>query len=319
MIDRLSPRRIVVVLSAAVLFAAISSCKQGGDSRTTGSTAARPAASAPAAASVAPIAPVADKQVRFIQHAPRKDQVIGEQSVSDMSMSITIKKGDKVLQEMAMRQGETENKKVTILAATDLVVTSVRCEYLDKSTIGGAGADKEKKKASVVSGKTYLVTAKNGKIEVVNATGRPVSKKERSEVEKDNDQLGKPNKTATLLPDRPIAVGETLTPPTSVIRSLMNTGDDSMEFKDVSLTLKAIEGSGSARAGVFALSMRADGSSKKGDPPVQMALAGTLKILVDSTLPLEVNLSGPISMAIDQKGTSISATGQASISVKATY
>jgi hypothetical protein len=317
MFDRLSPRHLVTALSVAVLFAASSGCKQGGDSRAKGSTAG-PAASAAAAASVAPSAPAADKQVRFSQHTPMKDQVIAEQSATDMTMSMTIKKGDKVLSELTMRQGETEKKKVTILAATDKAVTSVRCEYLEKSTIEGA-ADKERKKASVVSGKTYLVTAKNGKIEVVNATGRPVSGKERTEVAKDNADLGKPNKTAELVPDRPIAVGETLTPPASVIRSMMNTDDESMELKDISLTLKAIEGSGAARAGVFAMSLRVGASNKKGAMPVQMELAGSLKILVDSMLPVEMNLSGPISLATEQKGNSITATGRAAFSISATY
>jgi hypothetical protein len=315
MIDHLCRRRLAAAVSFAVLVAASAGCKQGGDSRAKGASSG-PAAPA---ASVAPIAPAADKQVRFSQHAPRKDQVIGEQSASDMTMSMTVKKGDKVLQEITTRQGQTEKKKVTILAATDSAVTSVRCEYLDRSTIEGAAAGKESKKASVVSGKTYLVTAKNGKIEVVNANGRPVSKKERSEVEKDNDDLGKPNKTAQLLPDRPIAVGETLTPPASAVRSMLNTGDDSMELKDVSLSLKAVEGSGAARAAVFDLSMRVGGSNKKGAVPVKMELVGSLKILVDSTLPVEMNLSGPISIETEEKGTSISAKGQVSFSVNVTY
>jgi hypothetical protein len=318
MIDRLSPRRLVAALSVAALFAASSGCKQGGDARAKGSTAG-PAGSAAPAASVAPSAQPADKQVRFTQHTPMKDQVIGEQSATDMTMSMTIKKGDKVLSEVTLRQGETEKKKVTILAATDKAVTSVRCEYLEKSTIEGAAADKERKKASVVSGKTYLVTAKNGKIEVVNATGRPVSGKERSEVAKDNQNLGKPNKTADLLPDRLIAVGETLTPPASVIRSMMHSDDDSMELKDISLTLKGIEGSGATRAGVFDMSLRVGGSNKKGAMPVQMELAGSLKILVDSMLPVEMILSGPISMATEQKGNAITATGRAAFSVSATY
>jgi hypothetical protein len=279
-----------------------------------------PTASATAGAIAVTSAPSPnEKEVRFSRRVPKKDQVILDEFSMELTMSLTVKQGDKVLTEANMRQGETKKKKTTVLAADDWAVSRVRCEYLDKSSTESADGGEQKKQVAVVSGKTYIVSAKNGEIEVTDADGEAVTKKEREEVQKDHDDLGKANKMAELLPDRAITIGEKLTPPANVVRAMMNSGDDSMDMKDVTLTLKSVEGSGANRAGIFDMSMSIGGSKKKGTPPIEMTLTGTLKLLVDSTLPLEINLAGPITLDSKEGGASIRAKGQAKFSAKATY
>ena len=308
-----SSRRHIAALSFVALVVVSAGCDTRAPSK---ASAGGPAASV--AASAAP-KEAAATQVRFLRHTPVKGQVIVEESSMNMTTSTTVKKGEKLVSEGTVAKGETEKTKTTILAADETTVSGVRCEYLEKAFTESAGGGAETKKNAVVSGKTYLVTLKNGKIDVMNATRRAVFKKEREEVQKDHADLGKPSQTAQLFPDRPILLGETLTPSASVIREMMRAGDDSMELRDVSLTFKAVEGSGSARAAVFDMSMRVTSSNKKGSPPVEMALAGSLKVLVDGTLPLELGLSGPVSMETSEKGTSTSVKGQARFSVKTTY
>jgi hypothetical protein len=306
-------------LSIAALAMPLFGCKLVDELGSKGSKS-EPIAFATTSAIVQPSAtPVGEKEIRFSRRVPKKDQVIHEENNMDLTMSISVKKGDKVLSEANMRQGEFQKKKTTVLAADDWSVSRVRCEYLDKTSTESADGGELKKKVAVVSGKTYIVTAKNGELEVTDADGEAVTKKEREEVKKDHDDLGKPNKMAELLPDRPIAIGEKLTPPTNIIRAMLSPGDDSMELKDVTLTFKSIEGTGATRTGVFDISLNIGSSKKKGSPPVEMTLIGSLKLLVESSLPLELSMSGPISLATNEGGTSIRAKGDAKFSAKATY
>jgi hypothetical protein len=317
MIARSFHRSRLTVLSVAALAIPLFGCKLL-DNLSSKESESGPSASATAMTAMSAPAPV-EKEVRFSRRVPKKDQVILDEFSMELTMSLTVKQGDKVLTEANMRQSETKKKKTTVLAADDWAISRVRCEYLDKSSTESADGGEQKKQVAVVSGKTYIVAAKNGEVEVTDADGEAVTKKEREEVQKDHDDLGKSNKMAELLPDRPIAIGEKLTPPANVVRAMMNSGDDSMDMKDVTLTLKSVEGSGANRAGIFDMSMSIGGSKKKGSPPVEMSLSGTLKLLVDSTLPLEINLAGPITLDSKEGGASIRAKGQAKFSAKATY
>ncbi len=319
MLESSTTRSLFTALSIVALATPLFGCKIIDELRSKGSKG-EPATSATAMALAVPsAAPTVEKELRFSRRVPKKDQVILDETGMDLTMSISVKQGDKVLSEANLRQSETEKKKTTVLAADDWSVSRVRCEYLDKNSTESADGGEQKKQVAVVSGKTYIVTAKNGEIEVTDADGEAVTKKEREEVKKDHDDLGKANKMAELLPDRPIALGEKLNPPTNIVRAMMKPGDDSMDLKDVTLTLKSVEGTGANRAGIFDMSMSIGSSKKKGSPPIEMTLTGTLKLLVDSTLPLEMSLTGPISMATNEGGASIRAKGQAKFSAKAAY
>jgi hypothetical protein len=319
MIESSHRRPLLTALTLVALVTPLFGCKIIDELRSKGSSS-EPAASAATLAIAAPsVAPTGEKELRFSRRVPKKDQVILEESTMDLAMSISVKRGDKVLSEANLRQGELEKKKTTVLAADDWSVSRVRCEYLDKNSTESADGGEQKKQVAVVSGKTYIVTAKNGEIEVTDADGEAVTKKEREEVKKDHDDLGKANKMAELLPDRPIALGEKLNPPANIVRAMMKPGDDSMDLKDVTLMLKSVEGTGANRAGIFEISMSIGSAKKKGSPPLEMTLTGTLKLLVDSTLPLEMSLNGPITMSTNEGAATIRAKGQAKFSAKATY
>lgn len=310
--------RLWPALSILALVVPLFGCKLIDDLRSNGEPGAQ-AASSSQASPAASQAPAAEKEIRFSRRVPKKDQVIVDENSMELTMSISVKQGDKVLSEANMRQGEVMKKKTTVLASDDWTVSRVRCEYQEKSSTESADGGEQNKKVSVASGKTYIVSAKNGELEVTDVDGEAVTKKEREEVQKDHDDLGKPNRMADLLPDRPIAIGEKLTPPTNVIRSMMKSGDDAMDIKDVSLTLKSVEGSGASRTAVFDMALTVGGAKKKGSPPIEMNLSGTLKLLVESTLPLEITLNGPISLSASEGGASVRAKGQAKFSAKATY
>lgn len=308
-----------VGFTIVALVAPLFGCKLVDELRSSSSTQASSAASVqPLAVASAALAagPSSEKEVRFSRRVPKKDQIIMSENAMELTMSITVKQGDKVLSEANLRQSENEKKKMTVLSADDWSISRVRSEYLDKSSSESADGGEVKKQISVVSGKTYIVAAKDGSLDVTDADGDAVTKKELEEVKKDHDDLGKSNKMAELLPDRPITIGEKLTPPPGVIRAIMNGGDDSMEIRDVSLTLKSVEGAGASRVGVFDLTMSVGGAKKPGSPPIEMNLSGPLKLLVNSTWPLELNLTGPITMSTTEQGASVRVKGQGKFSAK---
>ena len=321
MTDRSSLPTVLAALCLSLLLGPLLGCKRGEEHTSQGTSGPASASAAPGAV---PSSASTLQRVSFVRGVPKKDQVIVYQYERGITMSLSVKQGGKVIKEGNVRDGDTLKKKITVLSSDEWSVNRVRCEYLDKSSTSSQDGGELKKRISVVSGKTYIVKAKNGEIEVTDADGEPVTKQELTEVKNDHDDLGKPNKLNNLLPDRPIALGEKLSPPPSVILAMLDllmpsSGQEPLAVKDAGLTFKSVEGTGANRVAVFDMSLTVIASAQDGKPPAEMALNGTLKLLVDSLLPIEIALKGPITIAASENGMAIRGKGQVKISASATY
>lgn len=202
----------------------------------------------------------------------------------DMSMTMNIDAaGDgKSVHKMETKMTQAVTQTVEVLAATADAVTKLKVTFSkidEKMTDDG----KEKKKPSVIAGKTYVLESKAGKVDVQDDKGKPVSAAESKEAASHFKSLGKPDPIFAALPTTPIKAGDKVEPLAKGITERMAEGDGP-KVSDVTVTFREQSGDD----GIFDVGM------KMTKEQMVMDMKGETRISTKTGQTTKLDLKGPI-------------------------
>ena len=147
---------------------------------------------------------------------------------------------------------------------------------------------KAKPKPTPIAGKSYIVWAKDGKVEATLADGGAVSPEELAELADDLDELGKPRPMDHFMSGRTWKIGEPYQLTADQLAQLAAVkGDKAPKQVGITLTLTSVD----AGTAVFAMqtAMQVDGKAD-----LKIDLSGKISVDVATGRPMAVELSGPL-------------------------
>lgn len=316
-------RRLHILLAVTSL--ALTACGHKNDASpekaaVSGTPAGSGAAAAPAGANAA----AAANTLTITAVAPAVGDKREDKESSNMDMTLSIAMGAKS-KEIKMGMVESTTRQEEVLAVADKAVTKAKVTYVDK-TKGETENGKEKKsKKSPLTGKTYLLELKDGKLAITDEKGKKVSKAEEDQIRKDNSHFGKPDPFASALPAKPMEVGKPVPELSTAIQEQMAARDSSAEkdklnVSDVEVKLASIEGSGADTQGVFDVKLTMS-SPKAGKNPFEMkiVMGGQIKVRAKDGWPTSFKASGPLELGEAGAKKGISGTGTLTLTFETTY
>lgn len=242
----------------------------------------------------APVSAQTGATVTFQRAPDAVGDVRSDESTLGMSLDMEVRVDGELVQSASMSEQESKAKKRTVLEVTDGIATKVRLAFgtMKKK---GVQAGTERELTLPVSGRVYVAArGKDDRIEVTSGDEKPVSTQEAEIVRNEAKRLGKPDRLASFLPDRPVAVGESLEVPLEVLREMFD--DEKVKSDRARFTLKGVE---EGRA-IFAMDLKLKGEPNPG-VTMRMNLTGELLIDPATKRALSLKLDGPVTLESRQK------------------
>lgn len=244
----------------------------------------------PAPAPTAPAPKPEDKTVSFAKKSPAVGQKTEETDDMDMTLSMNVDaQGTGKPQKTDTSSDDSVKYTQEVLAASGDSIGKVRASF-DKVDEKSKQNGKETKKASVIAGKTYVVEAKNGKIEVSDDKGKAAPAAEAKEVQKHFQSLGKPDPVLAGLPAMPLKPGDKVDSLAKAITDEMKEESDGMKVSDVAVIYKEKSGDD----GLFDVTMKM--AKEDGAMTMAMDLKGQLRVSTKTGLASQMDLKGPITV-----------------------
>jgi hypothetical protein len=226
-----------------------------------------------------------------------------------MSLSVDPGTGQPMLTNMTMTEGTKETRE--LLAVTGDVPTKVKATF-DKVEQRATEDGRDQARPSRIAGKTYVVEAKDGSLEITGADGKLANKAEAAEVQKHFRSLGKVDPLASALPKEPVRPGDKVPSIAKSLQQFMEQGSDGMSISDVDVTYKEKQGD----EGVFALALK----MKKEDAQMALniALTGEMRISTTTGEPTKLEITGPLTVgpSASGKGPKMKIDGSGSMTLK---
>ena len=251
-------------------------------------TAASSASVKPAASPVVSATPAPkDDGVTFAKKAPKVGQKREQKRSMEMKLTIKIAGHDQL-----METAERETKKEEILEVSGNAITKLKVTFVEKAEVGKDKDGKEQVKASPVSGKTYIVVAKDGKVTVLDEKEKPAPKAQADLVAAEYHTLGKPDPLSEGIPDRALKPGDKIPELLESLKKFMREGkeDDAFELTDATVTFKGKEGEN----GLFEIAFTMSKGDK--DMKMKMPLKGRAVVRLVDSQPVEVAMEGTVEL-----------------------
>jgi len=218
---------------------------------------------------------------------------------------------------VSVTMGEQKKLKVTVLAVDDWTATRVEVAYSDSFESESEGAAPPKKTVHPNANKAYFVSAQTGGPAVSAVDGKAVTEEEKDNVISDVGDLVQPRPE---LFRRPLAVGDTLSPPPAIAASLLGftsvAEDEDDRLENVTLRLTSIDSA--RRAAVFDVRVKYVHDDKEAGDLFTAELQGSMTYDIDSSIALGGTLSGPLTGKSTHQGMKIPIEGSIDLDIKAT-
>jgi hypothetical protein len=217
-----------------------------------------------------PPPPVAATPTMFLKAAPVVGAKREESSQLTMSLAMTVDGGrsDVNVRESVKRTEE-------ILAVKGEAITKERVTFDAVQSTG----------PTTIAGKTFVVEAKDGKIEVLEGTG------DAREVERHLKNLGKPDPMLTALPVAGVVPGQNVEGVARVISEQLKDTGEGMVASDVVVTFKERRG----EDGIFGVAMKL--TKDEGAMKMTIAVKGDVWVSTKTSSTTKMDLSGPVTIA----------------------
>jgi hypothetical protein len=258
--------------------------------------------------SAAPAAPEADAPsedpsgVVFGRSAPKVGTVFLTESQQTLRVELEQRQGKQKVQ-LVQASSQRTKTRITILAVSGTAVTREKVEYLEGRSEQRLG-DRVQDVPSPLVGKTYVLEARQGSLRATGADGAPVSDYESERLAQNHPNLGRPSGFIAILPDRPLTVGERLTPDAGALADAF--GKRGVEVRDASLVLESAgEGVGQFAVSFVLIETRENTTT-------ETTLGGSVMLQADTSWPLETKLRGPVRVTGPDE---LSGAGEVSIEV----
>jgi hypothetical protein len=244
----------------------------------------------------APVPPAPDAagmtRTVFTKAAPVVGAKRQESSDLDMAISMTVdgKRNDTTVKEWVRHSDE-------VLAVNGDAITKVRTTF---DSVAGT-------QPSAITGKTYVVESKDGKIDVRDAQDKPAPANEAKEVEKNLKNLGKPDAMSAALPAIGVVPGQKVDAVAKALSDQLRDTGESTTAKDVVVTFKEQRGD----EGVFDVALKL--VKDEGAMSMVIDVKGETFVSTKTGATTRMNLTGPITVS---GGNLVKADGSGKMSMK---
>ena len=227
--------------------------------------------------------PALDKPVTrtlFTKAAPAVGAKRQESSELSMKVSMNVDGGRS---EISISESVKRTEEIIDVAGDAITKTKVTFDEV-KST-----------QPSALTGKTFVVEAKDGRIDVVAA--KDDAKADAKEVEKYLKNLGKPDPMLAALPSGGVAPGEKVDGVAKVISAQLRDSGDGMIASDVVVTFKEKRG----EDGVFDVGLKL--TKDEGATKMTIAVKGDVWVSTKTSSTTRMDLAGPVTISGAKTGT----------------
>ncbi len=246
-----------------------------------------------------------DIGVKFNKVNPTVGAKSEETDKSDMHMKIAMGK-----RAFEFAEQESTKRVEEVLEVSNDAVTKLRVTFAEDSKTKAEDGKAGKTKASAVTGKTYVVFLKDGKVKVLNDKDKPASSNEATLVAKKYKSFGKPDTLFASLPVRSLKEGEEVPELANAITEKLDPKNKSekVTFEDTKINFSGKDG----EDGVFDVSvtMKVGGFMKMSIP-----LKGKLRAHLANARPSSLVLEGPMNFELKErdKKQGVEANGTVSV------
>ena len=205
--------------------------------------------------------------------------------------------------------------KATVLAVNEWHATRVEVQYLDHFDVEQEGKKPEKKTVSPTAHRGFFVASQDKGASVGSMDGKEIDEDTKSDVLSTVSDLVAPR------PDvfkRPLSVGDSLSPPSSVAVHLLGIPADdeeiSMRPENTVLRLTAIDRA--AQSATFDVKLSLVFEEAESKVTFTAALQGTMTFDIPTGIPAAGMLSGPVTGSVTEGPVKASIAGSMSLRVK---
>jgi hypothetical protein len=230
---------------------------------------------------VAPDAAAASRTV-FVKAAP----VVGarRQESSELVMTIAMTVDGR---HSDMSVSESVKRTEEILAVSGDAVTKAKVTFDSVQST----------QPSTIAGKTFIVEAKDGKLDVRDDQGKAALAADAKDVERHLKNVGKAEPMLTALPAIGVMPGQKVDGVARAIADQLRESGDGMTVSDVVVTFKEQRGD----TGVFDVALKL--SRDDGTMKMEIAVKGDAWVSTKTSWPTKLDLSGPVTIAAGQAKT----------------
>jgi hypothetical protein len=307
--------KLALVVGAALLVLVAAACGQGKEQPqppTPAKVTPPVKANVPPTKVETPPTPVAagDGTV-FVKRAP----AVGDKSEDKVSMTMSMETsvdvdGSGKLQKATMEKSETETRQEEVLAVNGEAVTKVKVTFVEK-TATIKEDQKERKRASPVAGKTYVVEAKDGKLIVLLDGDRPAPAMQAKVVKEAYETLGKVDPLYAGVPRRPLKAGDKAEELAKAMKEFVLIRAKEMEVSGVDVVFQGAKDG----EGVFDVEVSLAAVEK----PLRfdMKLKGQARLSLATGQPSSTILKGPLSVgSTEGEGAKMKISGAGNVEMK---
>jgi len=283
----MNSRALGSALAIALLASALLACK-GVKDMLGGAASAEPVPSAaPAVASAA--APAAPNEVTFNKVVPKAGAKVTAETNTNVKFTF---------QGKVFRSTEVGSVTVDVQASDEFRITKAALDVKELHSTNQEGTGNEKKSVSPLAGSRFVVTrADDGKLSALDSSGNKVAAAQISELDKHYRSIFERDKSREFLPNRPVKIGEKLTPSSDSVLSLLGTKDDGKSTVDgVEFILKSAAEDRATFAVALTFTQKVTGGIR-----LRAKLEGTIDVRPKDSAFTNVSLRGPLTL-LDAQG-----------------
>ena len=271
------------VFALALLASTLLACKGVKDLLEESSSAPPPSA-APAAQAAPSAAAGALSEVTFTKSVPKAGSKV--KSESNLNLKFTF-------QSKVFRSTEIGSVTVEVQASDEFRITKAALDVKELFSTNQEGTGTEKKSVSPLAGSRFIVTrADDGKLSALDSSGNKVAQAQVTEIEKNYRSVFERDKSREFLPNRPVKVGEKLTPSADAVLGLLGLKDDGSATVDgVEFILRSAADDKATFAVSLTLTQKIPGGMR-----LRAKLEGTIDVRTRDTTFSNVSLRGPLTI-----------------------
>ncbi len=250
------------------------------------------------------------------------DQVTQTLNV-DLGLTTKITQSGQTAHESSNRMRREQQRKIEVLEIVDGRATKAKAEFIVSRRQTPESSKPEELVTQPIEGKSYLMSRDGDRIVVTSLDGENPPEEEARLVAESLENVGKPNPFATLLVDRPMAVGQRVLVPRDVVQSLLGFEGPIGSVHRFELTLLRVEPQTSARSspvGVFQATIEVKPNDES---PLSITLTGEMSVETETCRLSEVNMVGPVQLSsIERTAGGIfqfSAGGELNLAIRSDY
>ena len=184
-------------------------------------------------------------------------------------------------------------------ASDEFRVTKGALDIKELFTVSQEGTGAEKKSVSPLAGSRYVVSrADDGKLSALDSAGNKAPAAQLKIIKDEFGDAFEKNQTGAFLPDRPVKIGEKLTPASDAMLRMLALKDDGNTLIDgTEFFLR----SSTADRAIFDVTMTMTQKLVGAGLRLRAKLKGTIEIQPSGTWLVAVDLKGPLTL-IDASG-----------------